>query len=619
MSSIVVGNCIDVIAVCHLKKHTTRSKYIHNYTIDREQIDEILYTPFFVRFLKKARQTQNVHIYLSPHHTLKKKKEYVLFGTMILEKGFNVPFFKQRVTSEAEIEKLAQLEEIEDEKEDSDLVFKEEELIKDQEKDIIDHPVDLNNLNENNNVQESTLQTTLQNTLLFNKNILERHFEKFEGNIDQEFYNKYFSITNTKEKVKFLKNAIKERRQKLLHLSTTTAININNNHNNNNHTISSDSETYGNQSSSPTSPTTLPTTKKLSLRKRLKEKGSRLLNRNLMTSNVSTMSLGGGSDSDYTDEEIPEMLRISSSPNFSTPPSPTTSSSLYNNKKRSDKLKEKILQSIHDELLYPHEWFIPAKEQRDEMQQILYEFYEKGETKLDIIFQVEGIEKVQQAVGGLYLWNSHDKIVISDIDGTITKSDVGGHVAQKIGKNYVHPNICSTYSKIHNNGYKFLYLTARPITMVSHTRYFIENLKEVNSFTKSVYSLPPGPVITAYNSGTNALLREVILKRPDTFKVYILDVVLKVFCPALIYASNDVKQELTDYLSKERDGPFFAGFGNRETDDCTMEQMYVNAKRIFRINTAGKIVANNNHDRFQGYLDFSHHLDTFFPKRQVLL
>ena len=33
----------------------------------------------------------------------------------------------------------------------------------------------------------------------------------------------------------------------------------------------------------------------------------------------------------------------------------------------------------------------------------------------------------------VYLWHHSDKIVISDIDGTITKSDVLGHILPAIG------------------------------------------------------------------------------------------------------------------------------------------------------------------------------------------
>ena len=38
----------------------------------------------------------------------------------------------------------------------------------------------------------------------------------------------------------------------------------------------------------------------------------------------------------------------------------------------------------------------------------------------------------------IYLWKNTDKVVISDIDGTITKSDVLGHILPVIGKIWTH-------------------------------------------------------------------------------------------------------------------------------------------------------------------------------------
>ena len=51
--------------------------------------------------------------------------------------------------------------------------------------------------------------------------------------------------------------------------------------------------------------------------------------------------------------------------------------------------------------------------------------------------------------------------LFSDIDGTITESDVKGHVAAFFGFTAVQKNVVELYEKIYNNGYKVLYLTAR--------------------------------------------------------------------------------------------------------------------------------------------------------------
>ncbi|XP_047296344.1 phosphatidate phosphatase LPIN3 isoform X6 [Homo sapiens] len=48
----------------------------------------------------------------------------------------------------------------------------------------------------------------------------------------------------------------------------------------------------------------------------------------------------------------------------------------------------------------------------------------------------------------IYLWKWDDKVVISDIDGTITKSDALGHILPQLGKDWTHQGITSLYHKI---------------------------------------------------------------------------------------------------------------------------------------------------------------------------
>eukprot|EP00071_Canis_lupus_P031276 XP_022264833.1 phosphatidate phosphatase LPIN3 isoform X4 [Canis lupus familiaris] len=52
----------------------------------------------------------------------------------------------------------------------------------------------------------------------------------------------------------------------------------------------------------------------------------------------------------------------------------------------------------------------------------------------------------------IYLWKWDDKVVISDIDGTITKSDALGHILPQLGKDWTHQGITSLYHKNHLGG-----------------------------------------------------------------------------------------------------------------------------------------------------------------------
>ncbi|XP_032386351.1 phosphatidate phosphatase LPIN2 isoform X4 [Etheostoma spectabile] len=50
--------------------------------------------------------------------------------------------------------------------------------------------------------------------------------------------------------------------------------------------------------------------------------------------------------------------------------------------------------------------------------------------------------------GTIYLWNWDDKVIISDIDGTITKSDVFGQILPQLGKDWTHQGIAKLYHSV---------------------------------------------------------------------------------------------------------------------------------------------------------------------------
>ena len=67
----------------------------------------------------------------------------------------------------------------------------------------------------------------------------------------------------------------------------------------------------------------------------------------------------------------------------------------------------------------------------------------------EVVFTVNGAD----ITGKLFYWDYNAKIVISDIDGTITRSDVGGHVLPRFGKDWSHDSVCELYQKISAAGY----------------------------------------------------------------------------------------------------------------------------------------------------------------------
>uniref|UniRef100_A0A8C4YXA8 phosphatidate phosphatase n=1 Tax=Gadus morhua TaxID=8049 RepID=A0A8C4YXA8_GADMO len=122
-----------------------------------------------------------------------------------------------------------------------------------------------------------------------------------------------------------------------------------------------------------------------------------------------------------------------------------------------------------------------------------------------------------------------------DIDGTITRSDTLGHILPNLGKDWTHQGIAQLYHKVSQNGYKFLYCSARAIGMADLTRGYLHWVNERGTM------LPLGPVLLSPSSLFSALHREVIEKKPERFKVECLTDIRNLFFP-----------------NKE---PFYAAFG----------------------------------------------------------
>lgn len=78
----------------------------------------------------------------------------------------------------------------------------------------------------------------------------------------------------------------------------------------------------------------------------------------------------------------------------------------------------------------------------------------------------------------LYLWSPHSKIIISDVDGTITKSDVLGHIFFYVGRDWTHAGVAQLYSNVKANGYNIVYLTSRAIGQTDATKVYLQNIKQ---------------------------------------------------------------------------------------------------------------------------------------------
>uniref|UniRef100_A0A1E1WU22 LNS2/PITP domain-containing protein n=2 Tax=Pectinophora gossypiella TaxID=13191 RepID=A0A1E1WU22_PECGO len=190
----------------------------------------------------------------------------------------------------------------------------------------------------------------------------------------------------------------------------------------------------------------------------------------------------------------------------------------------------------------------------------------------------------------VFRWRYDDKIVISDIDGTITKSDVLGHIFPLVGKDWAQSGVAQLFTKIKNNGYQLLYLSARAIGQARVTREYLRSIKQ------GEVCLPDGPLLLNPTSLLRAFHREVIEKKPEEFKIQCLADIKALF-PA---GSN----------------PFYAGYGNRVNDVCAYQAVGIPIVRIFTINYKGELKHELTQTFQSTYHVQSDSVDDFFPPLQ---
>ncbi|RXH72758.1 hypothetical protein DVH24_012442 [Malus domestica] len=147
----------------------------------------------------------------------------------------------------------------------------------------------------------------------------------------------------------------------------------------------------------------------------------------------------------------------------------------------------------------------------------------------------------QQVDARIYLWKWNTRIVISDVDGTITKSDVLGQFMPLVGVDWSHVGVTHLFSAI-----------------------------------KDGKALPDGPVVISPDGLFPSLFREVIRRAPHEFKIACLE---------------DIKS-----LFPSDCNPFYAGFGNRDTDEFSYLKVGIPKGKIFIINPQGEVAVNRRVD-----------------------
>jgi phosphatidate phosphatase LPIN len=195
----------------------------------------------------------------------------------------------------------------------------------------------------------------------------------------------------------------------------------------------------------------------------------------------------------------------------------------------------------------------------------------------------------------MYLWRYDVPIVISDIDGTITKSDALGQVLNMIGRDWTHIGVAKLYTEIVNNGYNIMYLTSRSVGQADTTRAYLDGLVQDH------HRLPKGPTILSPDRTIAALRRELYIRKPEVFKMACLRDIKGLFGPTRT--------------------PFCAGFGNRLTDALSYRSVNIPSNRIFTINSYAEVsldLLTLNKLKYS-YVNMREVVDHYFPPVNTLV
>jgi phosphatidate phosphatase LPIN len=195
----------------------------------------------------------------------------------------------------------------------------------------------------------------------------------------------------------------------------------------------------------------------------------------------------------------------------------------------------------------------------------------------------------------MWLWRHETPVVISDIDGTITKSDALGHVLNMIGRDWTHAGVAKLYTDIVANGYNIMYLTSRSVGQSDTTRAYLAGISQDG------YRLPRGPTILSPDRTMAALRREVYLRKPHIFKMSTL-------------------RDIRSLYGPDRT-PFYAGFGNRFTDQISYRTVDVPRNRIFTINSNAEVSLDllSLNKLKLSYVNMTEVVDHYFPPVSTLV
>ena len=210
-------------------------------------------------------------------------------------------------------------------------------------------------------------------------------------------------------------------------------------------------------------------------------------------------------------------------------------------------------------------------------------------------FRVEKFDVVIKF--NVFLYNQADKLVLTDIDGTITQSDLKGHILPRFGLDADHERVVEMFHMIGQNGYKIVYLTARSIaqgnrpnrllTLIQGTReYLFQTLQDQDG-----YSLPMGPVFLSPRTFIGGVIAEVT--DPAPMKLAMI-------------------KSIADLFNRKAE-VFSGAYGNKETDSRAYVQAGIDESKIFIVDTSS-VLRRFSDGEITSYGDHEQQVDELYPK-----
>lgn len=174
------------------------------------------------------------------------------------------------------------------------------------------------------------------------------------------------------------------------------------------------------------------------------------------------------------------------------------------------------------------------------------------------------------------IWTYHAdaRLIIMDIDGTITKSDVTGYITTVYFGiySYVHFGLVEWLHSLREMfNYQCLYLTARPYSHRKQTKLLLNMIRgQINAECE----LPEGPLFTTADTAITAFYHEFVVRDQARSKSDVLSSIWDVFKAAGCTSLS----------------PFKLGVGNQEHDAMAYNSVGVPGEAVLVVNKESKIV-----------------------------